>query len=85
MQVDSSPLGDLRSDFEVDYGTNEEIELPENDLDQMKFILLHIVNDTESITKKEQLKSKWRLDYEMSDFFKNIESETSEKTLKMLY
>ena len=57
----------------------------ENDLDQMKFILLHIVNDAESKTKKEQLKSKWRLDYKMSDFFKNIESETSEKALKMLY
>ncbi|WP_353147284.1 hypothetical protein [Flavobacterium sp.] len=57
----------------------------ENDLDQMKFILLHIVNDAESKTKKEQLKSKWRLDYKMSDFFKDIESETSEKALKMLY
>jgi hypothetical protein len=57
----------------------------ENDLDQMKFILLHIVNDAESKTKKEQLKSKWRLDYKMSDFFRDIESETPVKALKMLY
>jgi hypothetical protein len=51
----------------------------------MKFILLHIVNDKESKIKKEQLKTKWKVDYKMSDFFKDIESETSEKALKMLY
>jgi tetratricopeptide (TPR) repeat protein len=57
----------------------------ENDLDQMKFILFHIVNDAESKTMKEQLKSKWKLDYKMYDFFRDIESETPEKALKMLY
>ena len=34
---------------------------------------------------KEQLKSKWRLDYKLSDFFRDIESETPEKALEMLY
>ena len=57
----------------------------ENDLDQMKFILLHIVNDAESKTKKEQLKSKWKIDYKMMDYFEFIESETPEKALEMLY
>jgi tetratricopeptide (TPR) repeat protein len=57
----------------------------ENDLDQMKFHLLHVVNDKESKIKKEQLKTKWKVDYKMMDHFNFIESETPEKALEMLY
>ena len=57
----------------------------ENDLDQMKFLLLHVINDEESNIKKEQLKTKWKVDYKMMNHFKFIESETPEKALEMLY
>ncbi|WP_091315018.1 tetratricopeptide repeat protein [Flavobacterium terrigena] len=57
----------------------------ENDLDQMKFLLLHVINDNESKIKKEQLKTKWKVDYKMMNHFKFIESETPKKALEMLY
>ena len=56
----------------------------DKDIDMIVFILLHIINDSESKIQKNSIKLKWKVDYKMSDFFK-LDEETSEKALELLY
>lgn len=53
--------------------------------DMGNFIILQVVNNKTAKLKQTKIKSKWKVDYQMSDFFKDIESETAEKALEMIY